>query len=112
MEDPSKEAVFYEGALVPGFVNAHCHVELSYLKGQFRRGTGMAGFIDQINALRDNKNIEEKVAELKNEMDRLWNSGVVAMADISNCAYSFPVKASHPMYTRTVLEVFGTEKKD
>lgn len=112
MEDPSKEAVFYEGALVPGFVNAHCHVELSYLKGQFRRGTGMAGFIDQINALRDNKSIEEKVADLKNEMDRLWNSGVVAMADISNCADSFPVKASHPMYTRTFLEVFGTEKKD
>ncbi len=65
-----------EGAICPGFVNAHCHVELSYMKGLFRKGTGMAGFIDQINELRDTSSMDE-------------------------------VKASHPMYTRSFLEVFG-----
>ena len=111
-KDPSREPVFLEGAIVPGFVNAHCHVELSYLKGQFRKGTGMAGFIDQINELRDNKSPEEKVRDLTEAMDSLWAQGVVAMADISNCADSFAVKARHPIYTRTFLEVFGTEPKD
>ena len=111
-EDPAKEPVFLPGALVPGFVNAHCHIELSYMKGLFRKGTGMAGFIDQINALRDTKSLEEKVRDLTEAMDSLWNQGVVAMADISNCADSFAVKASHPMYTRTFLEVFGTEPED
>ena len=101
-----------EGILCPGFVNAHCHVELSYLKGQFRKGTGMAGFIDQINALRDTSSYEDKVAALKEAMDNMWEQGVVAMADISNCADSFPVKASHPMYTRTFLEVFGADPSE
>ena len=110
--DPASEPVFYDGALAPGFVNAHCHVELSYLKGQFRKGTGMAGFIDQINEMRDNKSMEEKLHDLTVAMDSLWEQGVVAMADISNCADSFAVKASHPMYTRTFLEVFGTEPED
>ena len=110
--DPAAEPVFYDGALAPGFVNAHCHVELSYLKGQFRKGTGMAGFIDQINEMRDNKSLEEKVRDLTDAMDSLWEQGVVAMADISNCADSFAVKARHPMYTRTFLEVFGTEPED
>ena len=110
--DPAAEPVFIDGAVAPGFVNAHCHVELSYLKGQFRKGTGMAGFIDQINEMRDNKSLEEKVDDLTREMDRLWDQGVVAMADISNCADSFFVKARHPMYTRTFLEVFGTEPED
>ena len=96
-----------EGALAPGFVNAHCHVELSYMKGLFRKGTGMAGFIDQINALRDTSSLEKKVADLRDAMDALWAQGVDAMADISNCDDSFAVKASHPMYTRTFLEVFG-----
>ena len=110
--DPAAEPVFIDGAVAPGFVNAHCHVELSYLKGQFRKGTGMAGFIDQINEMRDNKSLQEKIDDLTREMDSLWEQGVVAMADISNCDDSFAVKARHPMYTRTFLEVFGTEPED
>ena len=96
-----------EGILCPGFVNAHCHVELSNLKGKFRKGTGMAGFIDQINALRDSSTPEDKLRALTRAMDGLWAQGVQAMADISNCADSFQVKAAHPMYTRSFLEVFG-----
>ena len=110
--DPAAEPSFFEGALAPGFVNAHCHVELSYMKGLFRKGTGMAGFIDQINALRDTKPAQEKIADLRAAMDLMWERGVSAMADISNCADSFATKASHPMYTRTFLEVFGTEPED
>ena len=101
-----------EGILCPGFVNAHCHLELSYLKGKFRKGTGMAGFIDQINALRDSSSPGEKAAALKEAMDGLWEQGVVAVADISNCADSFALKASHPLYTRTFLEVFGAVPGD
>ena len=101
-----------DGAIVPGFVNAHCHVELSYMKGLFRKGTGMAGFIDQINALRDSFSPEVKLSCLKEAMDAMWDQGVVAMADISNCDDSFAVKASHPLYIRTFLEVFGAHPED
>lgn len=97
------------GAIVPGFVNAHCHVELSHLHGKFRKGTGMAGFIDQINELRDWAGREVKVELTRKWMDKMWNDGVSAMADISNDDSSFEVKQAHPMYTRTFLEVFGSE---
>ena len=110
--DPSAEAEFLPGAIAPGFVNAHCHVELSSMKGLFRKGSGMAGFIDQINALRDTTSHEEKLADIQYWMDKMYADGVSAMADISNCADSFAIKASHPMYTRTFLEVFGTEPED
>lgn len=108
-EDIASEERFLEGAIVPGFVNAHCHVELSHLHGKFRKGTGMAGFIDQINELRDWAGREVKASLVKDWMDKMWKDGVSAMADISNDDSSFEVKASHPMYTRTFLEVFGSE---
>ena len=108
-EDISSEARFLDGAVVPGFVNAHCHVELSHLHGKFRKGTGMAGFIDQINELRDWAGREVKVELVRKWMDKMWADGVSAMADISNDDSSFEVKAAHPMYTRTFLEVFGSE---
>ena len=97
------------GAIVPGFVNAHCHVELSHLHKKFRKGTGMAGFIDQINELRDWAGHEVKQQLVQEWMDKMWNDGVSAMADISNDDSSFDVKKSHKMYTRTFLEVFGSE---
>lgn len=108
-EDVSSEADFYDGAIVPGFVNGHCHVELSHLHGKFRKGTGMAGFIDQINELRDWAGRDVKAALVKDWMDKMWADGVSAMADISNDDSSFDVKSAHPMYTRTFLEVFGSE---
>ena len=97
------------GALVPGFVNAHCHIELSHLHKKFRKGTGMAGFIDQINELRDWAGREVKMQLTQQWMDKLWEDGVSAMADISNDDSSFEVKKSHKLYTRTFLEVFGSE---
>lgn len=103
------DEVVSAGALVPGFVNAHCHIELSHLHTKFRKGTGMAGFIDQINELRDWAGRETKMQLTKQWMDKMWEDGVSAMADISNDDSSFDVKKVHPIYTRTFLEVFGSE---
>ncbi len=111
-DDPSSEENFLDGVLAPGFVNTHCHIELSYMWKLFRKGTGMAGFIDQINALRDTSPLEEKLSDIQHWMDHLWQQGVSAMGDISNCDDSFAIKAASPMYTRTFLEVFGTEPED
>jgi cytosine/adenosine deaminase-related metal-dependent hydrolase len=105
-------AEYLEGILVPGFANAHCHVELSHMKGLFRQGTGMDGFIQQINALRLTVSQEERIAALTEQMEQMYAEGVSVMADISNCDESFECKASSPIYTRTYLEVFGTEPED
>lgn len=111
-EDVSEEVDFRKGILIPGFVNSHCHLELSHLRGKFRKGTGMSGFINQINELRDFTSVENKKAEAAKWLDILWNSGVSAMADISNCDDTFRMKSQSPLYTRTFLEVFGTEPQD
>lgn len=112
MKSESGSTEFYNGILVPGFTNAHCHIELSHLEGKFKEATGMSGFIDQINALRESAPKEERLAAMKRQFDKLYAEGVSAMADISNCDESFAMKSEGPMYTRTFIEVFGSEPED
>lgn len=111
-QSAEKSAEHYCGAIVPGFVNAHCHVELSHLHGKFTKGSGMAGFLDQINSLRDWAGFDAKQALVEEWMDRMWKRGVSAMADISNDDSSFLPKSKSPMYTRTFIELFGFRPDD
>jgi cytosine/adenosine deaminase-related metal-dependent hydrolase len=112
MQQEEESTEFYNGILVPGFVNSHCHIELSHLKGAFEKGTGMAGFIRQINSLRNSVDRDGRVSTIEQELRQMYDSGVSAMADISNCDESFLPKSQSDIYTRTFLEVFGTEEKD
>ncbi|MEG0519169.1 MAG: amidohydrolase family protein [Bacteroidales bacterium] len=112
LEKECEDTEFYNGILCPGFINAHCHIELSHLKGYFKEDTGMSGFINQINALRLTVEKEERVAALESQMEQLYAQGVCAMGDISNCSESFQAKSKSPLYTRTYLELFGSQPKD
>ena len=109
-----KPVVKCRGFLVPGFANAHCHLELSYLEGMFRQGTGMDGFIKQINELRTAVGPEARQKAIRDSLDSLISQGVTCMGDISNCDETFAVKEekSDLIFTRSFLEVFGTEPED
>ena len=48
-----KKAIeFYNGIIIPGFVNCHCHLELSHMRGTVDKGTGLGRFIEQIRTTR------------------------------------------------------------
>lgn len=112
LDKECEDTEFYSGILCPGFTNAHCHVELSHLVGAFEQATGMSGFINQINALRNTVDKDGRIKALEFQMDKMYREGVSAMADISNCSESFACKSKSPMYTRTYLELFGSEPED
>jgi cytosine/adenosine deaminase-related metal-dependent hydrolase len=100
---------FYNGILTPGFVNTHCHLELSYLKNKFTQHTGMAGFISQVFNLRNqpDKNDEAIIALADEEMK---TNGIVAVGDISNASTSFNVKKSSKIQYYTFIEVFDIDE--
>src|SRR6056297_2047496 len=43
---------FYNGVLVPGFINCHCHLELSALKGYVKPDSGLPRFVNTIRKKR------------------------------------------------------------
>jgi aminodeoxyfutalosine deaminase len=96
----------YSGILVPGFVNAHCHLELSHLEEKIPKKTGLGGFLGAINKLR-NSEVENLEEAMKHAEFQMWNSGIVAVGDISNSYVSLEIKRSSKIHYHTFVEAFG-----
>ena len=101
----------YEGILCPGFINTHCHLELSHLKDKIERHTKLPGFI---SAVQQHRNIEKSIVQkaIKDADETMQREGIVAVGDISNGSDSFAVKSKSPVKYHTFLEVFGSDPKD
>jgi cytosine/adenosine deaminase-related metal-dependent hydrolase len=94
------------GFIVPGFINAHCHLELSYLKDQIKPGTGLVNFVKSILAIRANYSLTAIKQSIQAGYNEMYENGIVAVADISNDDFSFEVKADKRIYFHTLLEAF------
>jgi len=97
---------FYSGILVPGFVNTHCHLELSHLKGKIEEKTGIGGFIGKINQLR-NQETENTEKAIQVADRKMWAAGTAAVGDISNSNLSIDTKKSSKIFYHTFIESFG-----
>ncbi|WP_235297518.1 amidohydrolase family protein [Portibacter marinus] len=101
----SGDTEYYKGLLCPGFINAHCHLELSHLKGAISSGTGLINFISQVLQLRDYP--LEVIEEHINIADQfMYDSGIVAVGDISNTADTAASKKNSPIQYHTFVELF------
>ena len=97
---------YYQGVLVPGFINTHCHLELSHLKGKIDRHTGLPGFVEQV--IRQRQAEEAEVIDAMGEADRkMYENGIVAVGDISNKLISRSVKEISGIYYHTFIEAMG-----
>jgi cytosine/adenosine deaminase-related metal-dependent hydrolase len=96
----------YSGILVPGFVNAHCHLELSHLKGKIPEKTRLGRFLGFINKLR---NLQEEDFEeaIKKADFTMKHAGIVAVGDVSNSYTSLETKRNSKIKYHTFVEAFG-----
>ncbi len=97
---------YYSGILVPGFVNVHCHLELSHLKGKINKKSGIGNFIGNINRLRNEE--QESIESAIHTTDRkMWASGIAAVGDISNTTHTVETKLKSKIYYHSFIESFG-----
>lgn len=97
---------FYEGLMVPGFINTHCHLELSNLKGEIDQHTGLTDFVQSVMKLRSSDEYAIDIAMLEADKE-MFENGIVAVGDIANQAVSITIKRGSPLYYHTFLEVMG-----
>lgn len=96
----------YDGALIPGLVNTHCHLELSHLLDKIPEHTGLQGFVQQV--IQHRGTAEDLVQDAMKKADQeMYNGGIVAVGDISNQLISRDVKIGSKIYYHTFVEVLG-----
>lgn len=94
------------GVLSPGFINAHCHLELSHMKGRIPEHTGLPEFILKI--VSDRHHPEEEILEAIEKAEAyMIEQGIVAVGDISNNQLTAAQKAKRNLAYYTFVEISG-----
>ncbi len=92
------------GIITPGFINAHCHLELSHMKDVIPPHTGLIPFLLDVVGKREFplELILEKIQQAETEMAK---DGIVAVGDIGNTAHTIETKIKSKLKWNNFVEV-------
>lgn len=105
-EDAGADVQVFDGLITPGFINCHCHLELSHLKNSIPEKTGLVEFVKQVMSLRNADQEVRQSAILAAEQE-MFKSGTVAVGDICNTADTLQVKQKSRIRWHNFIEVSG-----
>ncbi len=95
-----------DGVLSPGFINCHCHLELSHMRGLIPEKTGLVDFVFTVVNERHfpDEEILDAIADAENEM---LANGIVAVGDICNNTLTLAQKQKGRLAYYNFIEVSG-----
>jgi len=106
LQEAGDEVQFFKGIISPGFVNAHCHLELSHLKGLIPEKTGLVEFVFKV--ITERHFAEEQIlAAIAAAEDEMLQNGIVAVGDICNNVLTIPQKKLQKLRYHNFIEVSG-----
>lgn len=95
----------HHGVIVPGFINTHCHLELSHMKGKVHTGTTLIPFLKSVVSQREVP-MEEILDAIERADREMYEAGIVAVGDISNKTDTAHQKENSLLRYYTFVEMF------
>jgi aminodeoxyfutalosine deaminase len=119
---PSAEAgediEYHPGILSPGFINCHCHLELSHMKGSIPEKTGLIDFL--LSVMRQRNTDPAAAARLKQAQPDEWilsaittaeqtmtDYGIAAVGDVCNTTHTLRQKEEGNLHYHNFIETAG-----
>ncbi len=97
---------YFKGIISPGFVNAHCHLELSHMKGHISEHIGLVDFVFKVISERHFAE-DEILSAIEAADEEMYNNGIVAVGDICNNALTIPQKQKSKIQYHNFIEATG-----
>ena len=94
----SRNLEFYNGVITPGFVNTHCHLELSGLRGKLKQNAGLPNFLKEIINYRKQGSSKDSFKAIELYDGLMRQNGIVAVGDISNTDLTITTKIKSEIY--------------
>jgi len=102
---------YLTGVLIPGFINTHCHLELSHLLDVIPQKTGLVDFINKVIEGRGNDS--EKIVSAMKSADRaMFENGIQAVGDHANTSVSAAIKSESDIIYHTFVEIIGLKEDE
>lgn len=105
-KDAGDDVQQFSGILSPGFINCHCHLELSHMKGLIPERTGLVNFVLDVVQQRHFPE-EEILAAIEKAEDEMLINGIVGAGDICNNTLTIPQKNKGRLYYQNFIEASG-----
>ncbi|MBU6261685.1 MAG: amidohydrolase family protein, partial [Bacteroidetes bacterium] len=105
-KDAGEDIRQYNGILSPGFINCHCHLELSHMRGLIPEQTGLVDFVFKV--VNERHFPEEEILDaIARAEDEMLTSGIVAVGDICNNTLTLQQKQKQNLAYYNFIEVSG-----
>ncbi len=102
VKNPKTE--YYSGIIIPGFINAHSHLEYAYTKNLIKPHQGLLEFIRSIKDIKATVPVDyDKILEADEQM---YKNGIVAVGDHTNTLITKEIKRQSNIYYHSFVELY------
>lgn len=105
-EEAGEDVQEIQGIISPGFINCHCHLELSHMRKLLPEHTGLVDFV--LNVVEQRHFPEDEImAAIEQAEDEMLANGIVAVGDICNNVLTLTQKSKGRIRYHNFVEASG-----